>query len=51
MSNLYTLNVDQVTNGIKNKEFTCEEYVSQLIERINNIDKKVNSFITINNNA
>ncbi len=51
MSNLYTLNVDQVTNGIKNKEFTCEEYVSQLIERINKIDKKVNSFITINNNA
>jgi len=51
MSNLYTLNVKQVTNGIKNGEFTAEEYVSQLIERINKIDNKINSFITINDNA
>ena len=51
MSNLYTLNVEQVTNGIRNEEFTAEEYVSQLIERIKKIDNKINSFITINNNA
>ncbi|HSF49224.1 MAG TPA: amidase family protein, partial [Nitrososphaeraceae archaeon] len=51
MSNLYTLNVEQVTNGIKNREFTCEEYVSQLVERIKKIDSKINSFITINENA
>ena len=51
MSNLYTLNVEQVTNGIRNGEFTAEEYVSQLIERIKKIDNKINSFITINNNA
>ncbi|HSF00240.1 MAG TPA: amidase family protein, partial [Nitrososphaeraceae archaeon] len=51
MSNLYTLNVQQVTNGIKNREFTCEEYVSQLMERIRKIDNKINSFITINDNA
>lgn len=51
MSNLYTLNVEQVTNGIRNGEFTAEEYVSHLIERIKKIDNKINSFITINNNA
>lgn len=51
MSNLYTLNVEQVTNAIKNGEFTAEEYVSQLIERIHKIDNKINSFITINDNA
>ena len=42
MSNLYTLNVDQVVNGIKNGEFTSEEYVSQIIERIKKVDKKIN---------
>ena len=51
MSNLYTLNVEQVTNGIRNGEFTAEDYVSQLVERIKKIDNKINSFITINNNA
>jgi aspartyl-tRNA(Asn)/glutamyl-tRNA(Gln) amidotransferase subunit A len=51
MSDLYKLNVEQVTNGIKNGEFTAEEYVCQLIERIKKVDYKINSFITINNNA
>ncbi|HEX6672935.1 MAG TPA: Asp-tRNA(Asn)/Glu-tRNA(Gln) amidotransferase subunit GatA [Nitrososphaeraceae archaeon] len=51
MSNLYTLNIEQVTNGIKNGEFTTEEYVSQIIERIKKVDQKINSFITINDNA
>jgi aspartyl-tRNA(Asn)/glutamyl-tRNA(Gln) amidotransferase subunit A len=51
MSNLYTLNIEQVTNGIKNGEFTSEEYVSQIIERIKKVDQKINSFITINDNA
>ena len=51
MSNLYKFNVEQVTSGIKNGEFTAEEYISQLIERIKKIDYKINSFISINNNA
>ncbi|MGZ5548553.1 MAG: hypothetical protein ACXWFZ_11445 [Nitrososphaeraceae archaeon] len=51
MSNLYALNIEQVANGIKNREFTCEEYVSQIIERIKKVDKKINSFITINDDA
>ena len=51
MSRLYTLNIEQVTNGIKNEEFTSEEYVSQIIERIIKVDQKINSFITINDNA
>jgi aspartyl-tRNA(Asn)/glutamyl-tRNA(Gln) amidotransferase subunit A len=51
MSSLYTLNIEQVTNGIKNGEFTSEEYVSQIIERIKKVDQKINSFITINDNA
>ena len=51
MPNLFTLNIEQVTNGIKNGDFTSEEYVSQIIERIKNIDKKINSFITINDDS
>ncbi len=51
MSSLYTLNIEQVTNGIKNGEFTTEEYVSQIIERIKKVDQKINSFITINDKA
>jgi aspartyl-tRNA(Asn)/glutamyl-tRNA(Gln) amidotransferase subunit A len=51
MSSLYALNIEQVTNGIKNGDFTTEEYVSQIIERIKKVDQKINSFITINDNA
>ena len=51
MSSLYTLNIEQVTNGIKNGEFTTEEYVSQIIDRIKKVDQKINSVITINDNA
>jgi aspartyl-tRNA(Asn)/glutamyl-tRNA(Gln) amidotransferase subunit A len=51
MSNLYALNIEQVANGIKNREFTCEGYVSQIIERIKKVDKKINSYITINDDA
>ena len=40
MSSLYTLNIEQVTDGIKNGEFTTEEYVSQIIERIKKVIKR-----------
>lgn len=37
-----------VVNQIKNNEFTAEEYISVIIERIEKTDPKINSFITKN---
>src|SRR5918911_367904 len=49
MANLCRLNSQQVTLGIKNKDFSAEEYVSQILERIEKIDIKINAFITVDN--
>jgi aspartyl-tRNA(Asn)/glutamyl-tRNA(Gln) amidotransferase subunit A len=45
---LYTLGVKDVVKGIKNREFSVEEYISQILERIEKIEPKVNAFVTIN---
>jgi aspartyl-tRNA(Asn)/glutamyl-tRNA(Gln) amidotransferase subunit A len=45
---LYTLEARQVIEGIKNREFSAEEYISQLFERIEKIEPKVNAFVTLN---
>lgn len=37
-----------VSDKIRNGEFTAEEYVSVIVERINKVDKQINSFITKN---
>jgi aspartyl-tRNA(Asn)/glutamyl-tRNA(Gln) amidotransferase subunit A len=51
MSKLPKLDVQGVVEGIRNRYFTAEEYVSSLLDRIEKIDKKINAFITINKNA
>ena len=51
MVDLFNLDIEEVKNGVKNKEFTIEEYISNFFERIEKIDDKINSFITINENA
>ena len=51
MSNLPKLDVQGVVEGIRNRYFTAEEYVSSLLDRIEKIDKKINAFITLNKNA
>ncbi|HLN35376.1 MAG TPA: Asp-tRNA(Asn)/Glu-tRNA(Gln) amidotransferase subunit GatA [Nitrososphaeraceae archaeon] len=51
MSNLPKLDVQDVVEGIRNRYFTAEEYVSSLLDRIEKIDKKINVFITLNKNV
>jgi aspartyl-tRNA(Asn)/glutamyl-tRNA(Gln) amidotransferase subunit A len=45
---LYNLEVGQVIDGIKNREFSVEEYFYQLLERIEKVEPKINAFITLN---
>ncbi|HET6780187.1 MAG TPA: amidase family protein, partial [Nitrososphaera sp.] len=45
---LYTLEAGQVVNGIKSRKFSVEEYISQLLERIEKVEPKVNAFVTLN---
>lgn len=51
MANLPMLDIQGVSNGIRNGNFTVEEYITSLLDRIEKIDKKINAFITINKNA
>src|SRR5919108_1076818 len=51
MPNLCSLTAEQVTLGIKNKDFSAEEYISQILERIEKIDAKINAFITVDNDG
>ena len=45
---LHTLDAAQVVAGIKNKEFSAEEYIIQLFERIEKVEPKVNAFVILN---
>ena len=51
MSKLCTLSAEQIISGVRNREFTIEDYIIQLLERINDIDDKIKAFITINDEA
>ena len=48
---LYTLGAGQVAAGIKSREFSAEEYIQQLLERIEKVEPKVNAFVTVNKEA
>lgn len=48
---LHTLNAGQVVSAVKSREFSAEEYISQLLERIEKVERKINAFVTINKNA
>ncbi len=48
---LYRLDASQVANGVKNREFSAEEYISQVLERIEAVEPKVNALVTVNRNA
>lgn len=45
---LYTLDAGQAAAGIRNRDFSAEEYVSQLLERIEKVEPKVNALVTVN---
>jgi aspartyl-tRNA(Asn)/glutamyl-tRNA(Gln) amidotransferase subunit A len=38
-------------NSIKNNEFTVEEFISESLEHINQVDKKLHAFLRINDFA
>ena len=48
MSDLVGHNISQILNGVKNNEFSIEEYVSQIISHIKKTDNKIKAFITTN---
>jgi aspartyl-tRNA(Asn)/glutamyl-tRNA(Gln) amidotransferase subunit A len=48
---LCTLGTSQVVTGIRSREFSAEEYLSQLLERIEKVEPKVNSFVTVSKGA
>jgi aspartyl-tRNA(Asn)/glutamyl-tRNA(Gln) amidotransferase subunit A len=48
---LYALGAGQVAAGIKSREFSAEEYVCQLLERIEKVEPKVNAFVTVSKEA
>lgn len=45
---LFRLDASQVANGVKNREFSAEEYIHQVLERIEVVEPKVNALITVN---
>jgi aspartyl-tRNA(Asn)/glutamyl-tRNA(Gln) amidotransferase subunit A len=45
---LFRLSAGQAAGGIKSREFSAEEYVCQLLERIKKVEPKVNAFVTVN---
>jgi aspartyl-tRNA(Asn)/glutamyl-tRNA(Gln) amidotransferase subunit A len=48
---LYRLNASQVVDGVKNRQFSAEEYIHQILERIEFVEPKVNALITVNKDA
>ena len=48
---LYALDVGQVAAGIKSREFSAEEYIYQLLERIEKVELKVNAFVSVSKEA
>ena len=46
-NSLYYLNAEQVASGIRNRDFSAVEYISQILERIKKIDVKINAFVTV----
>ena len=51
MVNLCSLTAEQIVKGIINEEFSAEEYISQILERIEKIDDKVNAFVVVDNSG
>jgi aspartyl-tRNA(Asn)/glutamyl-tRNA(Gln) amidotransferase subunit A len=45
--NLCCLTAEQIVKGVKNRDFSAEEYISQILERIEKIDSQVNAFVIV----
>lgn len=44
---LYRLDAARVTEGVRNREFSAEEYIQQMLERIERVEPKVNAFVSV----
>jgi aspartyl-tRNA(Asn)/glutamyl-tRNA(Gln) amidotransferase subunit A len=49
--NLCSLTAEQIVKGIINGDFSAEEYISQILERIEKIDDKINAFIIVDSSG
>ena len=48
---LYKLDAAGVAQGVRNRDFSAEEYIHQILERIEQVEPKVNAFVTVNKDA
>jgi aspartyl-tRNA(Asn)/glutamyl-tRNA(Gln) amidotransferase subunit A len=48
---LYRLGAGEVARGVRNRDFSAEEYVHQILERIEKVEPKVGAFVTVNKGA
>jgi aspartyl-tRNA(Asn)/glutamyl-tRNA(Gln) amidotransferase subunit A len=48
MSRLCDLSLDEVTDGIRNQQFSAEDYVSHILERIARLDADIKAFVSVN---
>jgi aspartyl-tRNA(Asn)/glutamyl-tRNA(Gln) amidotransferase subunit A len=46
LSKLYNLSANQVNAGIRRRDFSAEEYICQILERIDKVNVKVNALIS-----
>ena len=51
MANLFCLTAEQIVKGVKNRDFSAEEYISQILERIEKIDRRINAFTIVDDNG
>jgi aspartyl-tRNA(Asn)/glutamyl-tRNA(Gln) amidotransferase subunit A len=51
LANLYGLTAEQIVKGIINRDFSAEEYIWQILERIEKIDGKINAFIIVDSSG
>lgn len=51
MMPLYNLSAGHVAKGVASREFSAEEYIHQILERIEKVEPRVNAFVTINKGA
>ncbi len=47
MSRLYNLSAREIKAGIRSREFTAEEYICQVLERIDKVNPKINAVISL----
>ena len=51
MVKLFCLTAEQIVKGVKNRDFSAEEYISQILERIEKIDRRINAFTIVDDNG